>query len=362
MIKQRAYDINQTNIANIGSELDHKVKAASAGKEPAWAKCGTTAGTWVWRIENFHVVPVPEVTVGKFFDGDAYIVLHSVKGAGDELHHTIHFWLGDQCSQDEAGTAAYKTVELDDFLGGKATQYREIRGGESATFASIFPNFTILHGGIESGFHHVKPEDYEPRLLHFHGDKKHMFVEQVELSGNSLNTGDVFLLDFGLELIQWNGGKSNGTERVKAAQYGAALEHERDGKAKVTVYTEGDSGLEKFWSTLGGVVAPKPPIVADKPNRSKSIWDLSDASGKLEFKQIATGTIAKSMLKPDDCYVVDGGVTVFAWVGKSADAAERKAALDYAHKYLEDQKLPVHTSIVRVVQGSENAEFNACFH
>ena len=33
-----------------------------------------------------------------------------------KLLHTIHFYIGSESSIDEKGTAAYKTVELDDFL------------------------------------------------------------------------------------------------------------------------------------------------------------------------------------------------------------------------------------------------------
>ena len=33
-----------------------------------------------------------------------------------ELLHDVHFWIGKYSSQDEYGTAAYKTVELDTFV------------------------------------------------------------------------------------------------------------------------------------------------------------------------------------------------------------------------------------------------------
>lgn len=48
------------------------------------------------------------------------------------------FFAGDSCTQDESGSAAVFTVQMDDFLGGKPIQYREVQGHESKTFLGYF--------------------------------------------------------------------------------------------------------------------------------------------------------------------------------------------------------------------------------
>ena len=68
--------------------------------------------------------------------------------------------------QDEAGTAAIKTVELDAALGGRAVQYREVQGHETEKFLSYFKPWIIpQEGGVASGFKHAEAEEHKTRLF-----------------------------------------------------------------------------------------------------------------------------------------------------------------------------------------------------
>ncbi|KAI7753960.1 hypothetical protein M8C21_029092, partial [Ambrosia artemisiifolia] len=80
------------------------------------------------------------------------------------LRHDIHYWLGKDTSQDEAGAAAIKTIELDAALGGRAVQYREVQGHETERFLSYFkPCIIPQSGGVASGFNHAKPVEHKIR-------------------------------------------------------------------------------------------------------------------------------------------------------------------------------------------------------
>lgn len=74
------------------------------------------------------------------------------------------------------------------------------QGNESSEFLSLFPRLFILSGGVASGFNHVQPETYQPRLLHVKGTSKTVRASQVALTRDSLNDGDTFVLDAGLSI------------------------------------------------------------------------------------------------------------------------------------------------------------------
>ncbi|KAI4977652.1 hypothetical protein ZWY2020_014206 [Hordeum vulgare] len=69
------------------------------------------------RIEDFKPVALPKSDYGKFYSGDSSIVLQTTSPKGGAYLYNVHFWIGKDSSQDEAGTAAIKTVELDSILG-----------------------------------------------------------------------------------------------------------------------------------------------------------------------------------------------------------------------------------------------------
>jgi len=364
MQKATRYDWKDSNLALFGSDTEKQVKKDSAMTEKAWSAVGECdqPQLFIWRIEKFQVNEWPKEEYGSFYSGDSYIVLNVYK-EDDELKYDVHFWIGKYSTNDEYGTAAYKTVELDTFLDDAAIQHREVQGYESDLFKSYFDTITIMKGGCSTGFRHVKPEEYKPRLLHFKGLRKNVDVIEVKLTRRALNSGDVFILDLGLTAYQWNGQTANKDEKIKAAMYLQQLENDRHGKTKTEVLDERDASTShKFYENLPDKPYTRPDVKktvhSDIGSFKKSLFRLSDESGSLNFSLISEGSVPKSMLDDKDVYIVDNGKSMFVYVGKGASASERKNALTYAHKYLMSTLHPlIPISVVK--EGQKDKEFNS---
>jgi len=369
MQKAKQYNIADSNIANLGSDLEKKVKLEVAQHEDAWKGAGKEVGLQVWRINKFHVEAVPKNGYGQFYTGDSYIVLHTYKPKPESpaLAYDVHFWLGTYTTQDEAGTAAYKTVELDDYLGGLPVQYREVQGYESSRFLSYFKGgVRLLDGGHDTGFHHVEAAKYRTRLLQYKG-KKNIRCHEVPLTYKSLNSGDVFVLDAGSVVLQWNGSKSGILEKVKAQELLQAIEGEREGKATSRVVSETDDDAE-FFKLLGdkgeiaSAAAGGSDLEEDKKDIPAVLLRLSDATGKFVSNEVAKGRkVKRSLLDSNDVFILYTGTEVFAWVGKKASVGEKKKALSFAQEYVVKAGLPPYTPVARILEGGENEVFEDFF-
>jgi gelsolin len=357
--KQKQYDWKDSNLALFGSDTERGVKKDSAKTEPAWKDAGKTVGLQVWRIVNFKVTNWPKEDYGKFYTGDSYIILNTYKvPPSEELLYDVHFWIGSKSSQDEYGTAAYKTVELDTFLDDKPIQHREVQGHESELFRSYFNNkIMTMEGGAETGFRSVKPQEYKPRLFHFNGDRKGVTVMEVPLSRARVVSGDVFILDLGLQLYQWNGSSCNPSERVKAMQFMEELKSERLGKAQFEVLDEdGTSPTHEFYSALKDEDIPDE--IYDDDKEIKVLYRVSDASGKLSMEKVKEQSVNARDLISEDVFLLDVGKCCFVWVGKGASPAERMNGFAYAQKHLQTTKHPL-ANVVVIKEGQQCKEFQA---
>jgi len=143
-------------------------------------------------------------------------------------------WQGTESSPDEKGSSAAFSVHLSENLPKPSRHYLEEMNQEMPLFLSHFPNGVhYLKGGVASGFKHVEETTYKTRLLIIKG-KRYPRVFEVPITGDSLNEGDVFVLDMGLKIYVWSGKDCNMHEKLKATEIAQNIkDHERHSKAKL---------------------------------------------------------------------------------------------------------------------------------
>jgi gelsolin len=360
--KGQVLKLEDTNIAYLGTELEKKIKLEAAKTEIAWKDIGKTPGVLVWRIEKFCVKEWPREEYGNFFSGDSYIVLNTYKKEGqDKLFWNAHMWVGSYTTMDEAGTAAYKIVELDDVLNREVVLFREAQGYESDLFLSYFKTIVIMDGGIETGFKKVPVESYRPRLLHIRKCKNEFKIREVPLGSSSLNSGDCFILDNGLEIFKWIGANSNSFEKFKASSLCDSIKNERNGKPMIMEVVENETDNESFWKVLGGKGAVKPAeIVQDKDVAifTNRLYRLSDATGELILTQVEFKRIS---LNSDDVFIADVGTQLIIWIGAKTTKNEKRNSIGFANQYLKDFNRPSCLPFCCISEGKETDLFNEVF-
>uniref|UniRef100_A0AAQ5Z2F2 HP domain-containing protein n=1 Tax=Amphiprion ocellaris TaxID=80972 RepID=A0AAQ5Z2F2_AMPOC len=330
-------------------------------------------GIIIWRIEKMELVQIPEKSYGNFYEGDCYILLstHKVKNS---LSYDIHYWIGSESSQDEQGAAAVYTIQLDEFLGCTPVQHREVQHHESDSFRGYFKQGVIYKkGGVASGMRHTETNTYDvKRLLHVKG-KKRVIAKEVEMSWKSFNLGDVFLLDIGKIIVQWNGPKSNRQEKLKGMLLAKDIrDRERGGRAEIRVI-EGDAesnspqNMEIMNDVLGertsGLTDGAPDETADQEQKAKlTLYHVSDAGGEMKVTEVATRPLVQDLLNHDDCYFLDqGGTKIFVWKGKKANKAEKQASMARALEFIKAKNYPITTNVETVNDGAESALFKQLF-
>jgi hypothetical protein len=228
-----------------------------------------------------------------------------------------------------------------------------------------------LAGGVESGFTKVDREAFTTRLLHIKG-RRNIRVAQTKLEPQSLNDGDVFILDAGRQIFQWNGAEASRVEKQKGLVVTKRIrDQERSGKAAIHIIDNGKDDDSAFWTAFG-VEKPRKIKSAkeggdDQTHSRKSaentkLYHVSDASGSIAVNELTERPFKKEHLKTDDAYILDvAGTAIYAWIGKGASEQEKLHSMKIATDFLKSKGYPNWTPVTRVVEGAETPLFKENF-
>uniref|UniRef100_H3D5C6 Villin like n=1 Tax=Tetraodon nigroviridis TaxID=99883 RepID=H3D5C6_TETNG len=331
-------------------------------------------GLQIWTVNKMKLVPVSARSFGTFFEGDCYVVLNISQNKSWDQRADIHFWIGRASTVDEQGAAAIYVAQLDEHLGGGPVQHREVQGNESALFRSYFKKGLVYKkGGVASGLQHVDTNAYDVlRLLHVKG-RKHVTATEVEVSWNSFNNGDIFLLDLGKVIVQWNGPQSNRREKLKAVLLAQDIrDRERGGRAQIGVVEGGDEQsspelMQVMTAVLGQKSGLLKPATSDDKhelvqNSGIRLYHVFENDGNLVVREVATQPLTQDLLLSSDCYILDHqGSSVMVWKGKKASKLERQAAFNRALGFIKAKKYPPSTRVEVMSEGGESAMFKQLF-
>lgn len=233
---------------------------------------------------------------------------------------------------------------------------------------------TYMDGGMESGFRSAAAGSKAPtRMFHLKG-ARNVRATQVQVSRESMNEGDVFVVTTENVLYQFNGSGSSKQERAKALELTVRLRDHDGGKATIVVIDAKnsqhatDEQIEAFWGLVGGRGPIKSADEAgdDHAHETEAHGDLalyraSDASGSFVCERVAGAPLARSMLDSNDAFILDTGAEVFVWVGRNATKQERAKAMEHANQFVANAGRPSWTPITRQVERGETPDFKDKF-
>jgi len=315
--------------------------------------------TEVWRIEELHPVPMEAEKFGQFFAGDSYVVKHTYK-EGTKEAYVIYFWQGSKSSKDEIGASALHAKEMDDAVGGAATQVRVIQGKEPAHFVALFGGKMVIHsGGKASGAKNAEDDDsYDVdgiSLFHVKGTcETDARAVQVPEKAASLNSGDCFVLAVPDKVFCWKGELANEVEGATALAVSAVVAAGRE----VESVAEG-SEPDAFWEAVGGKGEYVKAKSAPELDREATLFHCSNAKGSFQVEQVID--FSQADLEESDVYILDSYTTIFLWIGSEATELEKSMVESTAERYVKSAGYSSDTAIVTIKSGSEPIYFTCNF-
>lgn len=322
----------------------------------------------VWAIKDFKLDPIDPANHGEFYGGDSYVIAYTYLVNGRE-RGLVYFWLGNESTADERGSAALLCKETDarKFNGG-AAQIRVTQGKEPAHFRAIFKGLMIVHeGGNASGA--KNRDDVDSRdtdgvaLFHVKStNNSNACGVQVAETCSSLNGEDCFVLVTPQQVFEWHGNASNSSEQESASAIANKLANNYLGQSgrSVVVLSENDDNAD-FWATLGGKGEYAEFAPGSEQPHAPRLFEASTAKGAFRVEEVDNFT--QDDLCNDDVYLLDTFTSLFVWVGSGATEEEITKSAELAGNFItsatdgRDSDMPV----IQVNAGTEPIMFTQHF-
>lgn len=329
---------------------------------------GQVPGLTIWEIENFLPNKIDDVTHGKFYEGDCYIVLKTFF-LETQLSWEIYFWIGSATTLDKKACAAIHAVNLRNYLGARCRTIREEQGDESDEFLALFDSDIVyIEGGRTStGFFTIEDSQFNTRLYVIHNDDTALHLEPVAIDYETLDAENVYLLDGGVKLFLWHGKKARNTVKSKSRLLAEKInKNERKSKSEIFMEVQGNESAE-FLRLLGLEDLENKPQVKNvaeewKP-KGPRLYIIQLGLGYLEMPQpeIPQQKLVHTLLNSKSVYLLDCRSDLFVWFGKKSTRLVRAAAIKLSQELFAMIKRPEYAMITRIQEGTENQVFKSKF-
>ena len=245
----------------------------------------------------------------------------------------------------------------------------QLEGAVSMGPAGLTPDQLVLKkssSSSSSGAEEAKEKEEEDEhvLIQVKG-RRNVRSWVVEKSSASLNSGDVFILDAGDTIFQWNGRKCNRLERSKGVDIAARLKRARGGRARVVVIDEGAGADDEpeeasaFWAELGARDAVQSAEAGGEDTAVEAEVGARNRlyrydAGADAYERVEGTRLLYEMLDAHECYLLDAGGELYVWNGRNSAPAARTANYRRACALLAEERAtrpPWCTHVVKCRSG-----------
>jgi hypothetical protein len=233
-------------------------------------------------------------------------------------------------------------------------------------------------------------------LIQIKGDKR-IRSRRVEMTLESLNAGDVFVLDCGSKIYQWNGKQATRFKKARGLDVASNIRlKERGGNAKIFFLeqeadddVENSEEMKEFWSYFGISKGAKLKSFRDVPINSAEkggddtqfeqyidnhtkLYRVSAVENEDDMDNLESGSMesriqirlvhkgsqpSKAMFRSEYVYLLDCFTELFIWEGKESNKDQKTFAKRMAIKLEQQDKRPVWTGTTKVIQNGETVLF-----